>query len=203
MKIVGLTGGIGSGKSTVANMFQDLGIAVYIADNEAKKLMNEDEIVKQKIIELLGSDAYVDDQLNRPYIASIVFNDSSKLEQLNAIVHPAVAKHFDIWKNSQDGNYVIKEVAILFENGGHKHCDFTILVSAPLEERIKRVLKRDETTREQIRSRVNNQWDDVQKIPLADFVINNMDLEQTKNQVCEIHKKISSQSSSGANLSFC
>ncbi|GAA4278526.1 dephospho-CoA kinase [Aquimarina mytili] len=203
MKIVGLTGGIGSGKSTVAKMFKELGISVYIADNEAKKLMNEDEIVKQKIIALLGTDSYVDNQLNRPYIASIVFNDSSKLTQLNAIVHPAVATHFDIWKNNQGGEYVIKEVAILFENEGHKQCDHTILVMAPIDERIKRVLKRDKTTKEEILSRINNQWDDTQKIPLADFVINNMDLEETKKQVCEIHKKISSQRGSNANLSFC
>ncbi|MEW7290462.1 dephospho-CoA kinase [Aquimarina sp. 2304DJ70-9] len=192
MKVVGLTGGIGSGKSTVATMFKNIGIPVYIADDEAKKLMNNDDAVKQKIVALLGADSYIDDRLNREYIAAIVFNDTSKLEKLNAIVHPAVAHHFDTWKRDQDADYVIKEVAILFENDGHKQCDYTILVSAPIEERIKRVLNRDQTTRKQILSRMNNQWDDAQKIILADFVINNIDLEETENQVYEIHKKISS-----------
>ncbi len=192
MKVVGLTGGIGSGKSTVAKMFKKIGISVYIADDEAKQLMNNDKAVKQQIVELLGADSYSNDQLNREYIAAIVFNDTSKLEQLNAIVHPAVARHFNTWKKDQDGDYIIKEVAILFENGGHKQCDYTILVSAPIEERIKRVLSRDETTREQILSRINNQWDDTQKIILADFVINNIDLKETEKQVYEIHKKISS-----------
>ncbi len=192
MKVVGLTGGIGSGKSTIARMFQNLGVSIYVADDEAKKLMNTDESIKRRIIELLGNDSYVDDQLNRTFIATIVYNDKTKLDQLNAIVHPAVAHHFDVWKNKQKGDYVIKEVAILFENDGQKQCDFTILVTAPLEDRIERVLIRDQTTRDQIYSRINNQWDDTQKIPLADFVIHNIDLEETENQVYEIHKKISS-----------
>ncbi len=192
MKIVGLTGGIGSGKSTVARMFKNLGVAVYIADDEAKQLMNKDQDVKRKIVDLLGDGAYRDDKLNRPFIANIVFNDKSKLEKLNAIVHPAVAHHFDTWKNKQKGDYVIKEVAILFENNGHVLCDYTVLVTAPLEVRIQRVLKRDHTTREQILSRVENQWDDIRKIPLADFVIQNENLKETENQVNEIHSKISS-----------
>lgn len=190
MKVVGLTGGIGSGKSTVAKMFEKLGVSVYIADHEAKKLMNDDEEVKQKVIALFGRDSYINEQLNRPYIANIVFNDKAKLEKLNAIVHPAVARHFALWKNEQEGEYVIKEVAILFENGGHLQCDYTILVSAPLEERIQRVLKRDKIDREQILARVNNQWDDTRKIPLADFVIYNENLKETENQVYRIHKKI-------------
>lgn len=191
MKVVGLTGGIGSGKSTVARMFEQLGVAVYIADIEAKKLMNEDESVKKQIIALLGNDSYINGELNRAYIANVVFNDSSKLLQLNAIVHPAVASHFDCWKSNQTGNYVVKEAAILFENEGHKQCDYTILVSAPIETRIQRVLKRDKTTREDILSRMNNQWEDALKIPLADFVIYNKNIKDTENQVYKVHEKIS------------
>ncbi|EZH72073.1 dephospho-CoA kinase [Aquimarina atlantica] len=192
MKVVGLTGGIGSGKSTVAKMFEQLGVAVYIADIEAKRLMNEDELVKKQIIALLGNDSYINEELNRSYIANVVFNDSSKLLQLNAIVHPAVANHFDCWKSKQKGNYVVKEAAILFENEGHKQCDYTILVSAPIETRIERVLKRDKTTREDILSRMNNQWEDARKIPLADFIIYNENIKDTENQVHIIHKEISS-----------
>ncbi len=192
MKVVGLTGGIGSGKSTVAKMFEKLGVSVYISDDEAKKLMNEDDEVKKKIIALLGENSYVDEKLNRTYIANIVFNDTTKLEKLNAIVHPAVALHFDSWKSLQDSVYVIKEAAILFENGGYKKCDYTILVSVPSKVRIQRVLKRDSITEEQLRSRMNNQWEDAKKIPLADFVIYNMDIEDAEKQVCKIHEVISS-----------
>ena len=191
MKVVGLTGGIGSGKSTIARMFEDLGVAVYIADIEAKKLMNEDPTVKKEITDLFGEEAYRNNTLNRPFIANIVFNDSTQLEKLNAIVHPAVADHFYRWKDRQNGNYVIKEAAILFENGGYKQCDHTILVVAPLELRISRVLNRDQSTRDEVLSRIKNQWDDDQKIPLADFVIQNIDLQDTEQQVNEIHQKIS------------
>ncbi len=192
MKVVGLTGGIGSGKSTVAKMFHQLGVAVYIADDEAKKLMSNDKTVREQIIDLLGVDSYREGELNRPYIANMVFNNRSKLDKLNEIVHPAVASHFKIWKDKQIGNYVIKEAAILFENDGYKQCDYTILVSAPLETRIKRVLERDQITEKQVLSRMNNQWEDSQKIPLADFVIYNTDLEETESQVYRIHKEISS-----------
>lgn len=193
-KVVGLTGGIGSGKSTVAKMFEKLGVPVYIADDEAKKLMNKDMGIRKKIIRLLGEDAYANKELNRPYIADIVFNETSKLEKLNTIVHPAVAQHFDSWKSLQDSIYVIKEAAILFENEGHKQCDYTILVSAPSEIRINRVLKRDDSTQAQVRSRMNNQWEDTKKIPLADFVIYNIDFKDTEKQVFRIHKAISSLS---------
>ncbi|MDY8138260.1 dephospho-CoA kinase [Aquimarina sp. 2201CG5-10] len=192
MKVVGLTGGIGSGKSTIAALFKKLGVSVYIADKEAKELMNENVELKEQIVALLGKKAYHNKKLNRAYIADKVFNDSSLLEQLNAIVHPAVAKSFNDWKNKQQGQYVIKEAAILFENEGYKKCDYTILVSAPEEIRIARVLKRDGVTRDQVLSRIGNQWDDKQKIPLADFVINNLDLEEAENQVLKIHDKITS-----------
>ncbi len=189
MTVVGLTGGIGSGKSTVAKMFEKLGVAIYIADEEAKKLMNNDEEVKEQVIDLFGEKAYQDSKLNRSYIADIVFNNSIKLQELNAIVHPAVAEHFDEWKSKQGGEYVIKEAAILFENGSNKYCDYVILVSAPEEIRIQRVLKRDKSaTRKDVQARIQNQWGDADKINLSDFVIFNENIEETKVKVYEIHK---------------
>ncbi|MFD2561761.1 dephospho-CoA kinase [Aquimarina rubra] len=189
-KIVGLTGGIGSGKSTVAKMFAKFDVPVYTADDEAKKLMNEDTVVKKQIIHLLGEKAYGKEGLNRAFIANKVFNDAKLLDKLNQIVHPAVADHFTAWKDKQKSAYVIKEAAILFENGGYKKCDYTILVTAPEEVRIERVLKRDNTTRSQILDRLRNQWEDTKKIPLADFVINNVNLEETWLHVNKIHNKI-------------
>ncbi|WP_378172955.1 dephospho-CoA kinase [Aquimarina sp. SS2-1] len=189
-KVVGLTGGIGSGKSTVAKMFAKFDVPIYTADDEAKKLMNEDDSVKKQIIALLGSESYNDGGLNRTYIANKVFNDSTLLERLNQIVHPAVADHFIAWKNRHRSPYVIKEAAILFENGGYKYCDYTILITAPEEIRIDRVLKRDNTTRSEVIARLRNQWEDAKKIPLADFVINNVNLEETWLHVNKIHNKI-------------
>lgn len=190
MIVVGLTGGIGSGKSTIAKMFKTLGVSVYIADDEAKKIMKDHPQVRDRIIALLGEGSYVEGEINRSFIADKVFNDKKLLEQLNKIVHPAVADHFSIWKEKQQGKYIIKEAAILFENGGYKECDYTILVSAPEDERIERVLKRDNVTKKQVLSRLKNQWKDSIKIPLADFVIYNTDLEKTKNQVLRINNEI-------------
>ncbi len=190
MKVIGLTGGIGSGKTTVANMFIALGIPVYIADVEAKKLMNNEPTLQKKIIKLLGSNAYRDGKLNRQFIADTIFNDKEVLKKMNAIIHPAVANHFEDWKNSQRSAYVIKEAAILFENQGYKQCDYTILVVAPQEIRIKRVQKRDHSTRKEILDRIKNQWGDAKKKQLADFVIKNVKLEETKYKINEIHKII-------------
>ncbi len=150
MKVIGLTGGIGSGKTTVANFFKELGIPFYIADDKAKSLMNTSEEVKFKIIGLLGEKAYPDGILDRKYVASQVFNSAEKLEKLNSIIHPAVATDFENWKNSKNSPYLIYEAAILFEQGGHKKCDAVILVTAPYEERIKRLKSRDKSSEEDI-----------------------------------------------------
>lgn len=190
MRIVGLTGGIGSGKSTVAKMFAEQGVAVYIADAEAKKLMVEDKLLKKQIINLLGEESYVKGELNRSYIADKVFNDQTLLQKINEIVHPAVAQHFNDWVKKQEGTYVIKEAAILFENGGYKQCDYIILVTAPEEVRVQRVLKRDQTTRKSITDRLKNQWKDEKKIPLADAVITNVMLDDTWDQVHKIHREL-------------
>lgn len=188
MKVIGLTGGIGSGKSTVARMFQELGVPVYIADDEAKKLMNEDKEVRTKIIKLFGDEAYNGSGLNRKLIASKVFDDKELLEKLNRVVHPAVAKHFEKWKVQQKAQYVIYEAAILFEKGGYKKCDYNILVTAPVNLRIERILLRDKVTVEEIQARMNNQWPDEKKEKMADVVLRNIDLSETKKDVLQIHK---------------
>ncbi|KJD34562.1 dephospho-CoA kinase [Tamlana nanhaiensis] len=190
MIVVGLTGGIGSGKTTVAKQFETLGIPVYIADDEAKKLMHKSKVIKRKLIELFGDQAYVNNELNRPFIANIIFNDKSYLEKMNAIIHPRVAKHFNKWALKQNAPYVIKEVAILFENGGNKACDYVITVTANRETRIERLLKRDNTTIEKIEAIMKNQWSDEQKIKDSHFVVHNTTMQSIKNQVDKIHKKL-------------
>jgi len=190
MKIVGLTGGIGSGKSTVANFFKELNVPVYIADEEAKKLMNSSKILIRKIKNIFGEQSYKNNELNRPFIASKIFNDKSLLEQLNKIVHPKVGKHFKKWLAKQDSPYVIKEAAILFENDSYKNYDFIILVIADIDARIKRLLTRDNTSEQKIKAIMNNQWDDAERIKLSDFIIRNNELKNTEKQVLTIHKKI-------------
>ncbi|MGB5418119.1 dephospho-CoA kinase [Algibacter sp.] len=190
MIIVGLTGGIGSGKTTVAKQFSKLGIPVYIADDEAKSLMRRSKVIKRKLFKLFGEEAYVDGELNRPYLAGIIFNDKTYLQKMNAIVHPKVARHFEKWVLKQKAPYVIKEVAILFENGGDKACDYVITVTAPIKTRIKRLLKRDDTSEEKIEAIMKNQWTDEEKIKKSHFVIENTTLESTISQVLKIHKKL-------------
>ncbi len=189
--VIGLTGGIGSGKSTIAKIFSDKGIPVYIADIEAKKIMVNDEELKRAIVELLGNESYNElGELNREYIAGKVFNNKSLLAKLNSIVHPAVSKHFKNWKTKQSSLYVIKEVAILFENDSYKKCDYTILITAPVDVRIERVIKRDKTDKEQVLSRMKNQWTDEKKIPLSDFVLENVDMELISGHVERVHNEI-------------
>lgn len=187
-KIIGLTGGIGSGKTTIANEFKSLGIAVYIADDEARKLSQSTAMVNAIKI-LFGNTVFDDDVLNRDKLAQIVFNDKDKLEQLNTIIHPAVKKHFAEWiLNHKDDPFIIYEAAILFESGNYKHCNFIITVTAPLETRIQRVMIRDQTTREQVLKRINAQWTDEERILKSDFVIINTSLKTTKLEVVKILK---------------
>lgn len=188
MKVVGLTGGIGSGKSTIAAMFSELGVPVYIADIEARALTNRSKIIRRHIIQLLGSKAYNDSEINRKFVAAKVFNDPELLQALNAIIHPKVQRHFERWLRKQSGAYCIKEAAILFENGGYKKCDHTILVKAPEPERIQRVMERDGTTKKEIQDRIDNQWTDEEKEKLADFIIDNIDLKDSQKRVLELHK---------------
>jgi dephospho-CoA kinase len=188
MMVIGLTGGIGSGKTTVAGFFKEKGIAVYIADDAGKRLLETSEKIREQVIALLGQKAYNDHTPNRKYIASIVFNDTEKLEALNSIIHPAVAGDFELWKTKQTSIYVIYEAAILFESGGYRKCDYNILVTASKEERLKRLQQRDQSTIEEIEARMARQWSDEKKKKLADFEIQNHDLALARSKVDELHK---------------
>jgi len=190
MKIVGLTGGIGSGKTTVAGFFKDLGIPVYIADDAGKRLLAENSDIREKVSKLLGVAAYNEQVPDRKYIANKVFKDKDLLEKLNAIIHPAVASDFQDWVSKQTSEYIIYEAAILFEAGGYKKCDLSILVTAPHELKIGRLQKRDDSTVEEIEARMGHQWPDEKKAKLADFLIENKDLQQTKQEVSDIHIQI-------------
>ncbi|MCF4100939.1 dephospho-CoA kinase [Gillisia sp. M10.2A] len=188
MRVVGLTGGIGSGKTTVAHMFRDLGVPLYIADDAGKAIMNRSPEVREQLIQLFGEEAYLDDDLNRKYIAGKVFNTPSLLQKLNAIVHPAVAKDFEEWKQRQTAAYVLYEAAILFESGGHKKCDEVILVTSPYQLRISRLQKRDGSSLEEIEARMQHQWPDSRKRELATFELININLDDTKEQVRNLHE---------------
>jgi dephospho-CoA kinase len=187
-KIIGLTGGIGSGKTTIANHFRNANIPIYIADNEARKIAQSPEII-DKIKQKFGNAIFDNSILNREKLSQIVFNDPEKLKLLNAIIHPAVRKHFQSWVlNHKNVPFVIYEAAILFESGSYKNCDSIITVTAPLESRIQRVMRRDKTSREQVILRINAQWDDDQRIAKSDFVIENIDPKSTKLEVGKILK---------------
>lgn len=190
MKVVGLTGGIGSGKSTVAKMFQDFGIPVYIADDQAKKLMNTSKVIRKKLIALLGAEAYNDAGLNRAYVSSLVFNDKILLQKINTIVHPKVKMHFNSWLKKQEAPYIIKEAAIIFENNLQNQYDIIITVVANSETKINRVMKRDNSSRDKVLSVMKNQWTDDQKVAHSHFVILNENIQQTKKQVDKIHSEI-------------
>jgi len=190
MKVVGLTGGIGSGKTTVSNMFKDLGVPVYIADVEAKALMNTSAVIKRKLTDLFGPMAYQNNELNRAYISSKIFSDKVYLEKMNAIIHPKVAEHFKHWLQKQTSLYVIKEAAIIFEHNTQSQYDAIITVIADKEARINRILKRDTTTKDKILSIMKHQLSDEEKVKMSDFVILNDNLEHTKEQVLKTHNSI-------------
>lgn len=196
--VVGLTGGIGSGKTTVAKLFSKFNdVAIYIADIEAKKLMNSSEIIKKKLIKQFGESSFVNQKLNRNYISEIVFNDKEKLSILNTIVHPEVKKHFqDFIKKNIDKTYIIYENAILFESGSNLLCDYIITVYANVNTKIERVILRDSSTKEVVESRMKNQWNDSKKIVQSNYIICNENLEETKTQVNKIHNILTEKRSS-------
>lgn len=187
--IVGLTGGIGSGKTTVAKLFQKFNtVAVYIADVEAKKIMNTSEVIRTKLIEVFGEDTYKDNQLNRPYLASVVFNNKEKLEVLNSIVHPEVRRDFqEFIKLNKNKVYILYESAILFESNSQHQFNFVISVYADMEERIKRVLKRNNSTKQEVLDRINQQWKEDKKLLLSNYMIANYVLQETEASVNAIH----------------
>jgi dephospho-CoA kinase len=185
-KIIGLTGGIGSGKTTVADLFMSFGIPVYITDLEARNLMQSVEVL-DKIRKVFGTSVFENGILIREKLSEIVFNDKDKLTQLNDIVHPIVKQHFREWLlKHQDAPIVIYESAILFESGSYKDCDFIINVVAPIETRIQRVMERDNTTREKVLDRMKNQWNDEQKSSKSDFILENVNLESVKLGIVKI-----------------
>lgn len=187
-KIIGLTGGIGSGKTTIANYFQEMGIPIYIADDGAKEVMQSKEVI-EKVKTTFGESIFEEGVLNRANLANIVFNNAEELKKLNAIVHPAVKKDFQAWLLlHKKYTYVIYEAAILFESGSYKDCDVIITVTAPEETRIERVLKRDNTTRAQVLSRMRMQLNDEIRISKSNYVINNDNLKKAKEEIVEIVK---------------
>ena len=190
MKIVGLTGGIGSGKSTVLNQFKNLGINTYSADKAAKKLINSDKGLIKSIKNLFGDNIYENNILDSVKLSKIVFNDPYKLKSLNSIIHPAVAKDFESFIKTKNGDYIVKEVAIIFETNTEDNYDKIILIRAPLEERIKRVILRDNLSREDVIKRVNNQIDDSTIIDNCDYIIENNNLKDLKEKVLKIHKDL-------------
>lgn len=189
-KIIGLTGGIGSGKSTVAFMFEKLGVPIYISDEKARFLMENSDVIKKRIVKLFGVNAYHDNSLNRSFIASKVFNNSILLSKLNAIVHPEVKIDFESWLSKQKSVYVIKEVAILFETNSQSNFDYIISVVAPLKDRVDRVVQRDGKSESDVYSIIHNQLPDADKIKLSDFIIHNNLIATTESEVLILHKTI-------------
>ena len=188
---IGLTGGIGSGKSYVAAKFEKLGIPIYFADKEAKKLMNSNNVLKLEIKQLLGQESYHrNGRLNRAFVATKIFSESGFLAKINKLVHPAVKQDFYNWAEEQKSLYVIEESAIIYEHGMQTIFDKTILVVANKSLRLKRLKKRDGSTDEQIKSRMKKQWTDAKKTKLADFIVENNEIDSLEDKVNTIHQAI-------------
>ncbi len=188
---IGLTGGIGSGKTTVAKIFETLGVPVYYADDVAKQLMQEDNVLKQSIINIFGKDSYTTDgKLNRSYLSSTVFSNPHQLERLNAIVHPATIQHAEQWMQQQQAPYVIKEAALIFESGSQSTLDYVIGVYAPQALRIQRTIKRDNIDEDKVLQRMQNQIDENIKMRLCDRVIQNDDQTPLIQQVVMLHQEL-------------
>ena len=185
---IGITGGIGSGKSTVCALFAEQGVAVYDSDFEAKRLMNESEAMRQALIAAFGQECYGEQGLNRAYLASQVFGNEEALQRLNAIVHPAVREDFRMWAERQQGTYVILESAILFESGFDTEVDATLAVMAPLEERVRRTMARDGVEREQVLSRISHQMSDDELHARANRTIVNLMRDYLESDVEQLHK---------------
>ena len=173
MLVLGLTGGIGSGKTTVAKIFESFGVPVYNSDIEAKKILFSDTQVHQELKTVFGEFVFTDDLPDRVKLAQVVFSDEEKLKQLNAIIHPRVANNFEDWKSQQTTDVILKEAAILIESGAYKSVDKVIVVSAPISIRVKRVAERDKISEEDVLSRVKNQLSEEERLSFSDFVIDN------------------------------
>jgi dephospho-CoA kinase len=200
---VGITGGIGSGKTTACNLFADLGIPIYNADKRAKDLMGIDPGLKKNIRQALGWDSYdKNDQLNSPYIAKIVFNNPQQLRILNAIVHPAVFEDYEKWIVEQANSnipYSIKEAALMIESGSYQNLDKLVVVTAPIDVRLERTMKRDHMKREEVLKRMHNQLSDKERLDKADFVLKNSNDFSMDDQVTQLHNELLKLSSGGRN----
>jgi len=190
MKKIGITGGIGSGKTYVASVFQSLGIPIFNTDIQAKKIMTSSEKLIKLVKEEFGNDIYKDSDLNKEKLASIVFSNSDKLQKLNSLVHPIVKEEFNNWCKKQTSPYVIKEAAILFESKSHLGLDAVICVSAPLELRMKRLLKRDNFNEKEINQRIENQILQEDKEKQSDYIIVNDEKDLLLPQIIKIHKEL-------------
>lgn len=198
MMWVGLTGGIGSGKTTVATIFKQLGVAVYPADERTKELYAESPELREGVIQLLGEESYQGNQLQREVVANKVFGRPELLAQLNALVHPVVGADFEQWAARQAGPYLVEEAAILFETGIYKRMARNILVTAPRELRIQRVVQRSGLSEAEVAQRMDRQWPDEQKIPLADYVIYNNGETSLIHQVLKIHEDLIRSADTGS-----
>jgi len=188
---IGLTGGIGSGKSTVAQIFEVIGIPVYYADASSKRLMSEDDELKNKIKSAFGEESYINDNLNRKYLSGIVFKNPAKTKLLNSLVHPATIADAAKWMQMQSTPYVIKEAALIFESGSNKDLDYVIGVKSPAELRIKRAMVRDNISAAQVQARIDRQMDEEEKMRLCDYVIVNDEHQMLMPQVLALHELIS------------
>tara|TARA_B110000438_G_scaffold39778_1_gene39683 strand:- start:931 stop:1518 length:588 start_codon:yes stop_codon:yes gene_type:complete len=193
MKTIGLTGGIGSGKSTVSKILLYHNIPVYDSDLKAKKLMNSSNELKEMIIKYFGKNSYQDNELNKSYISNIIFNNQIKIDKINSLVHPFVFRDFNNWKKNITSKYIIFESALIFETGSYKNNDFNILVVSDLKERIKRVIRRDRVKEKDVLVRIKNQWNDEKKIPLADYIFKNNSLMDNREKVIEMIKIINNK----------
>ena len=187
---VGLTGGIGSGKSTVAELLNIRGVAIYDSDSRAKELMNGNEALREALIAAFGAECYTDAGLNRAWLAERVFGNKAELERLNAIVHPAVMRDFAEWAEAQEGDYVVLESAILLEAGLEEHVDVVVAVMAPKDIRLERAMQRDGASREQIEERMRNQMSDDERTDRAKYAVVNIDIEELEEDVEQLHRRL-------------
>lgn len=191
--IIGLTGGIGSGKSTVGKIFKTLGVPVFVADEEAKTLLDTDFELQHKLVELLGEELVEKGKVNRAYIAERIFSNDKLLQEVNRLVHPAVAVTFKNWYQRQKAPYVLREAAILFESGSHQDCDKIIVVTAKEDLRLERVMGRSSEKKEQVKARMAKQWPQEKKDAMADYLIDNNGRQSLIKQVLKVHENIISQ----------
>jgi dephospho-CoA kinase len=186
MKNIGLTGGIGSGKTTVSTLLINNGIPVYDSDSRAKFIMNNSSEIKKTIIDCFGKESYKGSFLNKKHISQLVFNDKIALNEINSIVHPFVEKDFIKWRKMNFYKYVVYESAIIFESGSYKNNDYNVLVTSNVNERIKRVVNRDKVNKKDVIIRINNQWEDDKKILLADYIIENDTISKINQRVLDL-----------------